>query len=284
MEDRENSIWEESRRIQFNKLNPLEYKNQRIMTTKTLAEQYGTEETNIKNNFNNNKGRFIEGKHYYQLRDEKLKEFKRVVNDIDDPSIKFASVLTLWTEKGAARHAKILDTDEAWEVYEVLEETYFRVKQLALNTSQLSPELQMFNNIFNAVAKIELNNKQLKEEVQAVRKEAKEEIQGIRDVITLDHNSWREDCRKLIAKIASKLGSYDYISDVTNEIYSLMRVRLGANLETRLTNKRRRMAEEGVCKSKRDKLRPIDVIADDKKLIEGYKAIVKEMAIKYGVA
>ena len=54
-------------------------------------------------------------------------------------------------------------------------------------------------------------------------------------------------------------------------------------METRLTNKRRRMADEGVCKSKRDRLNKVDVIADDKKLIEIYVAIVKEMAIKYGV-
>ncbi len=51
-----------------------------------------------------------------------------------------------------------------------------------------------------------------------------------------------------------------------------------------LQAKRRRMADEGVCKSKRDKLNYLDVIADDKKLIEGYTAIVKELAIKYGVA
>ena len=44
------------------------------------------------------------------------------------------------------------------------------------------------------------------------------------------------------------------------------------------------MADEGVCKSKRDKLNYINVIEDDKKLIEGYVAIVKELAIKYGVA
>lgn len=113
----------------MNKLMPLEFKNQRIITTKVLAEQFGTEETNIKTNFNNNKERFIEGKHYYQLKGEELKEFKRVVNDINDPSIKFASVLTLWTDRGAARHAKILDTDEAWDIYEELEENYFNPKE-----------------------------------------------------------------------------------------------------------------------------------------------------------
>lgn len=109
-------------------LKPMEFKNQRIMTTKTLAEVYGTKEENVKMNFNNNKDRFVNGKHYFQLSGEELKEFKRVVNNIDDPSIKFASVLTLWTERGAARHAKILDTDEAWEVYEQLEETYFKIR------------------------------------------------------------------------------------------------------------------------------------------------------------
>ena len=40
----------------------------------------------------------------------------------------------------------------------------------------------------------------------------------------------------------------------------------------------------GVCKSKRDAMSKLDVIADDKKLIEGYVSIVKEMAIKYGIA
>jgi len=59
--------------------------------------------------------------------------------------------------------------------------------------------------------------------------------------------------------------------------------RAGISLPTRLTNKRRRMADEGVCKSKRDKLTKVDIIADDKKAIEIYIAIVKEMAIKYGV-
>lgn len=42
-----------------------------------------------------------------------------------------------------------------------------------------------------------------------------------------------------------------------------------------------RMAGEGVSKSKRDKLTKIDVIEQDKKLIEIYMAIVKEYAIKF---
>ncbi len=38
---------------------------------------------------------------------------------------KFAPHLYLWTKRGAARHAKMLSTDRAWEVFEQLEDTYF---------------------------------------------------------------------------------------------------------------------------------------------------------------
>jgi hypothetical protein len=103
-------------------------------------------------------------------------------------------------------------------------------------------------------------------------------------VISLDTTSWRGDSRKLIVKIAQVLGGNAYIKDVNKEIYTLLDKRMGTNINQRLTNMQYRMADEGVCKSKRDKLNKLDVIDKDKKLIEGYVAIVKEMAIKYGAA
>ena len=42
------------------------------------------------------------------------KWYSIVQNDMDK-TIKFTSVLILWTEKGASRMCKILDTDRAWE-------------------------------------------------------------------------------------------------------------------------------------------------------------------------
>jgi len=110
----------------MNDLVPIEFNNQRIITTKLLAEQYGTDEKVISQNFIRNICRFKEGKHYFKLQGQELKDFKAILQN--DESLKFVSVLYLWTDRGAARHAKILDTDEAWDVYEELEETYFRVK------------------------------------------------------------------------------------------------------------------------------------------------------------
>ena len=260
------------------KLIPISYEKQRIMTTRVLADQFGTNEQNISKNFTRNQSRFIEGKHYFKLEGEELKHFKGYV--LNDESLKYVSVLYLWTDRGVARHAKILDTDEAWEVYEDLEENYFNPKEnvQALNTSDLSLELQMFNQMFKAIANNELEQKRLREDINAT----KDEIQGIRDVVAINSNDWRNDCKKLITKIAYKLGGINHINDVYKEVYTTMDKRLGTKLQIRLTNKRRRMADEGVCKSKRDKLNYINVIEDDKKLIEGYVAIVKELAVKYG--
>ena len=109
---------------------PLEWSNQRIMTTGILAECYETEEKNIQMNFKRNSDRFVEGKHYYLLKGAELKEFKNLptVSGLVD---KRTPSLILWTEKGALRHAKILDTDKAWDVYEQLEDTYFHVREVA---------------------------------------------------------------------------------------------------------------------------------------------------------
>jgi prophage antirepressor-like protein len=108
-----------------------------------------------------------------------------------------------------------------------------------------------------------------------------EEIQGMRDVISLDTTSWRYDTKTLINKMATKQGGPEHIQDLRRESYELLDKRMGVSVQTRLTNKRRRMADEGVCRSARDKLNVLDVVAEDKKLIEGYTAIIKEMAIKY---
>lgn len=113
-------------------------------------------------------------------------------------------------------------------------------------------------------------------------KQLSSDVQGIRDIVALNPNDWRKDTSSLINKMAVSMGGYEHVKPLRAESYKLLDERMGVDLQCRLTNKRRRMADEGVCKSKRDKLNQLDVIADDKKLIEGYVAIVKEMAVKYG--
>lgn len=109
-------------------LQVVETNNQRVLTTAQIAEQYGTDSKVISNNFNRNKTRYIEGKHYYCLTGEVKRDFLNR-HQIEDGSR--ATNFYLWTEKGALLHAKSLNTDQAWQAYEVLVDTYFSVWEQA---------------------------------------------------------------------------------------------------------------------------------------------------------
>ena len=109
----------------MNELTVLEHNSIRVMTTEQLAEAYGCDVQHIKQNFNNNKERFTDGKHYFRLEGADLKGFKRQVENFDLPVSKFVSAIYLWTKRGAARHSKMLGTERAWDVFDELEESYF---------------------------------------------------------------------------------------------------------------------------------------------------------------
>lgn len=105
-------------------LQKIEYKNERLLTTDQLAEVYGASTTQIKTNFNRNKDKFVEGKHYYRLEGEELTKFKNSVTNCNLVG-KNANTLILYTKRGASRHSKMLGTDQAWDMFDSLEESYF---------------------------------------------------------------------------------------------------------------------------------------------------------------
>ncbi len=102
----------------------IEWKGLRVVTTETLAAGYGSDEANIRKNLSRNASRFIEGIHIFTIKGQELKDL-RVTNSHAQISSKARSVV-FWTEKGAARMSKIVDTDEAWAFFERLEDAYFR--------------------------------------------------------------------------------------------------------------------------------------------------------------
>lgn len=154
-----------------------------------------------------------------------------------------------------------------------------KTKQAVIDRSQLPPQLQLMNML------VENINRQVLEQQRQAEKlnHVEERVESIREIVAIDSTSWRDDTGTILRKIGMELGGGKAYSEVRSESYELLSKRMGVNLKQRLTNKRRRMADEGICKSARDKLTYVDIIAEDKKLIEGYVAIVKEMAIKYGI-
>ena len=146
--------------------------------------------------------------------------------------------------------------------------------------ADLSPQLQVLIQMDTRQKQIEARQAEQATALAGLE----QKIQNTCEVIALDKTAWRKDSEHLINKIARATGEgYGGIRLVYEEIYRSIESRAGVSLNTRLTNKRNRMAGEGVCKSKRDRLTRVDIIAEDKKLIEIYVAIVKELAVKYGV-
>lgn len=115
------------RKIKMQLPETLEVKGMKVLTTKQIAEAYGTTKDKIIYNFNYNKDKYILGKHYIEIMGEELRRLKRTCEN--QMSFKYAKSLYLWTEKGALLHAKSLNTDKAWEVYDYLVDFYFRVKE-----------------------------------------------------------------------------------------------------------------------------------------------------------
>lgn len=147
------------------------------------------------------------------------------------------------------------------------------MEQKLTQIDNLSPQLQLLINL-------ELQQKQMQQQISQVN----QRVDGIKEIVGLNVTGWRDDAKALIVKIAEQWGGNEYIAEVNRTIYQELNQRMGVNLKQRRTNKRHRMADEGISKSKQDKVSYVDVIADDKKLVEGYLAIIKELAIKHGVA
>jgi hypothetical protein len=104
------------------------YRNQRVITSELLARGYGATPQQITNNFNRNKNRFIEGKHYFRIEGDDVENLRNSLRGVQISPM--ARTLYLWTERGASRHAKMLETDQAWDFYEDLEENYFRQREI----------------------------------------------------------------------------------------------------------------------------------------------------------
>lgn len=141
-----------------------------------------------------------------------------------------------------------------------------------LDTSNLSPELQFMNSVVKSLAKQELETKRIETKVD-----------NITEIVALNSTDWRKDSRALINKMAKTQGGYGAYQEIQADIYQELDHRAESDINRRLTNLRNRMAGEGASKSKQNKTNKLDVIGNDKRLLEIYLAIVKEFAVKYGV-
>lgn len=142
-------------------------------------------------------------------------------------------------------------------------------KQNQIDVNELSPELKMFNQIFQTVAANELENKKLNHKVD-----------NIAEIVSLNTTDWRKTSQSIIRKIALAQGGYGAYKEVASDAYAETDRRAGANLKIRLTNLKKNRLANGMSRSKVDKTNKLDVIDGDKRLKEIYMSVVKDFAIK----
>lgn len=249
--------------INSHKLTVKEYKGKRVVTLREIDEVHERPEGTARKRFNDNRKHFIEDTDYF-------------VRNTDEAKSEFGLIapngLILITESGYLMLVKSLSDDLAWEVQRQLVNVYFRAKEIQSDFSSLSPQLQLLINM-------EVEQKRQ----AAALAEVNGRLDNICEIVSLDANAWRDRSKKIIVQIAEKWGGAAYIQDVHNELYRLLEQTAHVDLKRRVENRRRRMAEEGVCRSRRDKLNRLDIIADDPKLTPIYLDLVKRMAIKNNV-
>lgn len=256
----------------MNQLQVIDFEGQRVLTTAQLAESYGTEVQILTNNFNRNKERYKEGKHYISLSGQEKREFLNLHQN--DLGSKNAAVLYIWTEKGAWLHAKSLNTDQAWEAYEALVDDYYRVKsETSFDFSQLSPEMQMFKLTFDAVAKVQLEAAQTKQELIGLQTT----VSSIKETFLQRDENWRNKINGMMKGASYRLGG-NY-QELRRQSYAILEDRARCNLDKRLRNLVERLEAQGATKTQLKNTSRMDVIEADPKLKEIYTTIVKELAI-----
>ena len=161
-----------------------------------------------------------------------------------------------------------------------VEEKY---KQTAININQLSPELQMFNQIFQQVAKTELEQKKLAERADQQEKNMKTIIDTFKGTDSdVGTEKWVNRC---ISKIAeSDDFSYSFgnkYAAARNESYRRLSDRAGCRLDQQLRNAISRAEERGCTKAQTNQINKLSVIMQNKRLKEIYVSVIKEMMIAY---
>lgn len=264
--------------------------NQKVVTDKMIAEIHGMETRNVRARITDNIKRFKESIDFIDLKEGAYQTSTLEILlklGYTKSAITQAEHIYLLSERGYAKIIKIMDTDLAWDIHDQLMDEYFHLRE----EKQQMQSMSMEDIIIYQMQQSKMMKEQLEQtqtvaiEAKATAEQATKQMEIVKDAMLLDHDSWRKECNNIINKVAKERGgTKEAYQQVRDEVYNLLQQRAGASLKTRVINKQDRMRREGISKSKVDKVSQIDVIAEDKRLKEIYIAVVKEMAIKYGVA
>lgn len=151
-----------------------------------------------------------------------------------------------------------------------------KYKQSSLDVAQLSPELQMFNKIFQSVAQQQLEQKRQAEQIDKVEKT----VITMKEIFTEPIGDWKADINARVREISIKSG-IDY-QTLYGQLYGELETTAHCSLKRLQDNKKVRMEKAGNTKTAiKDGTTKIAVIYDKPQLKAIFEGIVKRYAMCY---
>lgn len=252
-----------------------EYRGQKVVTFKDIDMVHERPDGTASRNFRSNRHRFIEGEDFYKISPDEI----RRSNLFDIPD-KATSEYILLTEQGYLMLVKSFTDDLAWKVQRQLVNSYFRVRQIT--SEELSPQTQLILQLAQSIANKELEDKERDRQIAIAKETADKAVattENIKEAVKPVFDNWRSEINAKFNRIQKNAGSGFQM--LRSQMYMELERRAGCDLNSRLRNKRNRMADSGCTKTMINALNKMDIINDDKKLREIFSKIVTEYEIKY---
>lgn len=163
--------------------------------------------------------------------------------------------------------------EEAREYFTTVEE---RVKQKAIDVSQLSPQLRLMNMLVESMNKAEIEQKKQAEQIAKVETT----VNNMKEIFIEPIGDWKNDINAKVREISIKSG-IDYQA-LYNQLYGELEMTAHCSLKRLQDNKVTRMEKAGNTKTAiKVATTKIAVIYDKPQLKAIFENIVKRYAMKY---
>lgn len=256
-----------------------EYNGQRVVTFKDIDVVHGRPDGTARRNFSTNKNRFIEGEDFFILKPQDLENtgmYEKRPTGIEEVNARGTVFIT---EQGYLMLVKSFTDDLAWEVQRQLVSSYFKVRTVA---DDLSPQMKMLYAMCDQMAQAERQAneaKRIADNAKETASKAVESVENIKEAVRPVFDNWRAEINAKFNRIQKSADKPFNV--LRTEMYAELEHRAGCDLNTRLRNKKSRMADAGCTKTEINNLNKMDIIEENKQLREIFSKIVTEYEIEY---
>ena len=151
-----------------------------------------------------------------------------------------------------------------------------KAKEMVVNRSQLSPQMQMLYGMLDGQAKLELEQKRQAEQIEKVEST----VTTMKEIFTEPIGDWKNDINARVREISIKSG-IDY-QELYGQMYGELEMTAHCSLKRLQDNKRARMEKAGNTKTAiKEGTTKIAIIYEKPQLKAIFENIVKRYAMKY---